>query len=65
MEQCSGSEGKDSRSELEESRAVDSKLMQCSDSEGKESKSELEESRAVDSKLSSAAIPKERTVSHN
>ena len=49
--QSSAFEGTDSKSELEESRAVDSKLKQCSDSEGKDSKSELEESRAVDSKL--------------
>ena len=42
---------KNSKSESEESKAIDSKLKQCCDSEEKDSKSELEESRAVLSKL--------------
>ena len=47
MKQCHDFEGKDCKSELDESRVVDSKLKQCNDSEGEDSKSELEESRAV------------------
>ena len=65
MKQCNGSGATDCKSELEESRVVDSKSKQCSDSERKDNTSELEESRAVDSKLSSAVIPKERIVSQN
>ena len=43
--QCSDSEGKNSKSELEQSRAVDSKLKLRGGSEGKDIKSELDQSR--------------------